>query len=146
MSDAAKPAGGNNGTPADNLDRPNPIPDKIGFRCNRCGLCEDAHHFGTDPPFCRKMADFSAPTYVMLDPFAPVSAAAAAAGKAPFLILGGECKMDQGGVCADCAIFHIDSWWCLDCASSKLSEFPSEVQAKINRKLTTAAKSIREQN
>jgi len=75
------------------------------------------------------------------------------AGRAPFLVLGGVCRLctpndfekDQDadaaatpGVCIECSIFHGDSWFCLDCASSRIHEFPSEVQVKIQRRTAAA--------
>lgn len=121
---------------------------KVPFRCLRCGLSEEADHFGTGPRFCRKVASFRVPTFVMLDPFSAPSSGAASAGRAAFLVLGGVCagcaegEADNAdfGVCADCSVFHGDAWLCLDCASQRLPQFTTEVQAKIQKKLQTAAK------
>jgi len=41
---------------------------KVAFHCQRCGLAEEADFFGVKPPFCRKVAHFSAPSFVLRDP------------------------------------------------------------------------------
>jgi len=121
---------------------------KVPFHCQRCGLVEDADHFGTHPPFCRKVAAFAARTYVMRDPFSPRGGETS--GRAPFLVLGGVCRVcsDQEekdgdevhrqGVCVDCSVFYGECWFCLDCASARIAEFPPDVQAKIQRRTTAA--------
>lgn len=110
-------------------------PPTVPFNCFRCGLSEAAHFFGSEaPPFGRKQIWFNEKAFVMKDPFSP----AGEGGKGKFLLLGGICSGSEdcagsSGVCVDCSVYYAKRF-CLDCATNRLDDFPTEVQIKIQKK------------
>ena len=101
----------------------------IDFRCFKCGLHEKCQYFGRKPPFVTKQVEFSEDSFVMRDPFSQREA-----GRANFLLIGGQCGKCSRPVCVECSIFY-SKRFCNECCAQHLSEFPPEIGTKIQKKL-----------
>lgn len=99
-------------------------PETYNFKCTACGMTEEAHYKGTNPPFSRKI-ELKHPSYVMKDPFSPP-------GKGEILVLGGDCDLCQKPVCISkqCSMFYLKTY-CLECVRSSLDKFPPELTSKL---------------
>lgn len=96
------------------------------FKCSQCGLFEEAHYKGTNPPFSRKI-ELKYPSYIMKDPFSPP-------GKGEILILGADCVMCNKTVCISkqCSIFYFKTY-CVECVQNSLDKFPIEITNKLKK-------------
>ncbi len=99
----------------------------IPFNCKTCGLSENCHYFGKTPNFAKKSVAFFEDTFVMRDPFTP-----RLQGKDNFLMIGGLCHECQDQVCVGCSIVYRHRF-CKSCSKSNKSDFPQEIQTKINK-------------
>ena len=102
---------------------------EIKFSCYKCGLQEVCHYFGRKPPFVAKQIEFAEDAFIMRDPFSPREV-----GRANFLQIGGKCSKCTKNVCVECSIFYFKRL-CIECCAEYLSEFPSEIGLKIQKKI-----------
>lgn len=94
------------------------------FTCQLCRLKEKYDYVGTKPPFARPVT-FLEDCYIMRDPFSAVN-------RGQVLILGAHCHYCEIAVCMDCSMFYVNRI-CAKCLCNKKSEFPSNLQGKINK-------------
>lgn len=96
------------------------------FKCSQCGMFEQAHYKGTDPPFSRKI-ELKYPSYVMKDPFSPP-------GNGEVLILGADCAICEKIVCISkqCSIFYL-KMYCMQCVQDSIDLFPTELTKKMKK-------------
>ncbi|KAG0713451.1 Cysteine-rich DPF motif domain-containing protein 1 [Chionoecetes opilio] len=96
------------------------------FLCENCGLRETYHHYGRRPPFHRGVA-FQDDCYVMRDPFQSQATSS-------FLLLGSTCTVCDRVVCqaTSCSVYYT-ARFCVGCAEANLTEFPKEMQQRINK-------------
>lgn len=120
------------GEAAKETEKNRTVEEEIKFVCFKCGLQEIVHYYGRNPPFAIKQIQFEEKTYVMRDPFTPRES-----GRAHFLQIGGDCNKCGRTVCVDCSTFY-SKRFCDDCCAMFLSEFPPEIGAKIQKKLSSS--------
>jgi len=113
----------------------------VQFTCSICHLNEACHYLGKTPPSHKKQLSFKEDTFVMRDPFTPRVVPIHSANRSPWsgcnlLIIGGHCAICTITVCVDCSTFY-SRRYCLDCAANHIKEFPSDIGAKIQKKINS---------
>lgn len=108
----------------------------IPFRCHRCAMQQLCNYHGISPPFA-PVVRLPAPFYVKRNPFAPPPSAERPSAEY-YLLLGADCARCDRQVCraTGCSIFYAQTI-CLECAELCITDFPTEIRAKINRALCT---------
>ncbi|GAB1607456.1 hypothetical protein Ahia01_001029100 [Argonauta hians] len=98
------------------------------FTCQVCKFSANYQFFGAKPPKCESVI-LKEESYILKDHFS-------SSEEQSFIVLGSHCARCKVVVCVDskCS-FYYEKRFCSKCCLQYISEFPTEIQQEIRKKM-----------
>ncbi|XP_055380144.1 cysteine-rich DPF motif domain-containing protein 1 [Condylostylus longicornis] len=111
---------------------------KIQFSCYLCGMFEECHYKGKEPPFVSGSVKFREESYVIRDPF--IAPPPLGKSKAEyFIIIGTQCVICKNLVCKGLSCsFYYNVTYCLSCLEEVMTKLPKEVQVRAKKQIANS--------